>query len=312
MRFKFKYMDKIVGLFLFTSVFLMFIAIAFILLNQRIFVKKHYFISEFNEAGDLVNKDIIFKGFTIGKIKSVILNEKNMVDTVFYIYDDYYHVFKEGSVLKKSTNPISGTKIIFVQNNHTNTLYKENSLVPSYDSAYAQYLLQEKQIDKMTDPVTDIIESVQELLASINNDNNASDNSIARILVNTADVIEQLKKELITFDTILNNFLSLSYQMRDSDGLVQRLVDPDGEYMFNSIQSSLISLSEMLEELNQFSSFVGTQKNQIEGLLIESKDTIKETRELVEAIKANPLIKGGVEEKKEQEVVKESVRDKDF
>ncbi|HOV13222.1 MAG TPA: hypothetical protein PK771_02970, partial [Spirochaetota bacterium] len=222
------------------------------------------------------------------------------------------------SVFSKVSNPITGGKIILIQNEISIARANDNSLIPSLDMKEGQDLVKKGAIKKESDKISGIIDrvdsilfTVDDLLKSINDDNNASKNSIARILVNAADTIVESKKQLQKVGQILDNFENLSYQMREPDGMIKRLIDPDGEFMFNSIQKSLNSLSIMMEELTKFSGFINGQSRQIETLLIESKNTMKEAQDVIEGIKNNPLIKGGITEKKEQEKIKDSVRDKD-
>jgi len=163
------------------------------------------------------------------------------------------------------------------------------------------------------DTVGRVLVNVDELLLSINNSSNYADkNSIANILVNAADSVQLVKKQLNQVDEILNNFKALSQEMKTPDNMVRRLIDPKGDVMFNSIQKSLDSLTKMMENLEKFSVFINGQQNQIDSLLYESKSAMKDTRDVLEGVKNNPLLKGGISEKKPQEKLNESIREKDF
>jgi len=65
-------------------------------------------------------------------------------------------------------------------------------------------------------------------------------------------------------------------------------------------------------QLLTFTQFINGQSNDIETLLLQSKDTMKELNDVIEGIKNNPLIRGGITDKKSQVPVKENIRDKDF
>jgi phospholipid/cholesterol/gamma-HCH transport system substrate-binding protein len=341
MKLRFKYTDKIVGIFVFASLLLLLSIVFLIILNQKLFIKKYEFTSKFDDASDIkVNQDIYFKGFKIGKISNVSLNEKNEVDVDFFVYEQYYGRMKKDSVLNKSSNPITGGKIVLIQNENGKELSKEHSYIPSLDTDEGQALLQRGIISKQADTVSNLFDqvgsilgTVDDLLKSINTDQNPDKNSIARILVNTADSVQMVKKELGRVDgivdqvpqmitkvddsmtkvnEILENFKELSAEMKNPDGMVRRLIDPNGEVMFNSIEKSLNSLTEIMDELSKFTFFINGEQKQIETLLIESKNTMKDARDVIEGIKNNPLIKGGITDKKVQEKVKESIREKDF
>ncbi|HOJ63974.1 MAG TPA: hypothetical protein PLE45_06090 [Spirochaetota bacterium] len=386
MKFKLKHADKIVGLFLLVCIVILFLSIILVIYNQKIFIKKVYFTSRFNDKiGLKINQDIFFKGFVIGKIVNYRLNsvpkkmatfdfeyhilakitkkyenyslildfvnskyhyenkhyllEKNIskedyikllkifenigfansVEIDFFIYEPYINIIKENSVLHKASNPLSGATILLIPNSYSENIAKPGSFVPSLDIEEGIALLSKGEIKKQADVISNIIKSVEDILASINSDRNADQNSIARILVNTADSIEILKRELLKFENVINNFnditynfKSLSIELKDPDGMAKRLIDPEGDIMFNSIQKSLNSLSEMMDQLAKFSYFVNSQSKQIEMLLNQSRNTIKETQDVIEGIKNNPLIKGGITEKKSEETLQKTVREKDF
>jgi len=314
MNFKFKHTDKIVGAFIIFSILLLLISSFMIIFNKKIFTRKFIFKTQFNLASGLkINQDIMFKGYKIGKIYNFNLNKQNTIDAFFYIYSDYIDKITENSVINKSINPITqGVTIILESNIKNNRIADEYSFIPSMDMPESQILIENGEIEKKSDNITTIIEDIGTIISSITRDHNADENSIARILVNTADIVESIKGEMTHINTILYNFKLLSNKMQTPDGLVKRLIDPDGTIMFNSLQKSLDNLASMMGELNEFSQFINGQSTQIETLLVESKITMKQAQEVIEGIRNNPLIKAGITEKKEQEVIKQNIRDRDF
>jgi phospholipid/cholesterol/gamma-HCH transport system substrate-binding protein len=313
MTFKFRYTDRIVGIFVFVSIFILFSIIMIVILNQKIFERKFRYVSRFEDAYDLKsNQDVYFKGFKIGKIEDFKLNDRDSVDVDFFIFRKFQHLVTRNSVLNKSSNPLTGSKIVLIQNELNADIAPEHSYIPSLDTDEGKLLVAQGAVKKQADKISDIINTVDEILKSVNSDNNAGSNSVARILVNTADTIGKLKDEMDRFDIILGNFQTLSGEMKNPDNLVRRLLDPDGEVMFNSINKSLDSLTRVMDNLETFSVFIDKQTGQIESLMVETKSTMKELRDVLEGLKNNPLIKGGITDKKEQEKVKESIREKDF
>ncbi|HNZ27577.1 MAG TPA: hypothetical protein PKK13_10140 [Spirochaetota bacterium] len=254
------------------------------------------------------------------------LGYANTVDIDFFIYENYYDIMKENSVINKASNPLTGTSISLLTNNFTVNPAKPNSYIPSLDTDEGKLILSLGQVKERGDAISSIVNNVNQILASLNSDRNPEQNSISRILVNGADSVELLKKELYVVDRILKNtndviknffeitenFRELSVNMKEPEGLVKRLVDPDGEFMFNSIKKSLDGLSDIMEQLLTFTQFINGQSSDIETLLLQSKDTMKDLNDVIEGIKNNPLIKGGITDKKSQVPVKENIRDKDF
>jgi phospholipid/cholesterol/gamma-HCH transport system substrate-binding protein len=314
MNFKFKYTDKIVGMFILASIFLLAASFIFIVFNQKLFERKVYFKTQFKDAEGLKpNKDITFKGFKIGRIKTFSLNNDNMVDTVFFVYAKYHDKVKLNSVISKSTNPIAGSSIFLMPSLTTKEVAKANSFIPSLDSREGELLYSLGEIEKKTDSISNIINNLDSFVASLNRDNNAGDNSVARILVNAADIVQSIRGQMDTINATMKNLRELSNNMKNPDGLVQRMLDPSGELMFNSIKSSLDNLDIMMKELSVFSKFLNNQSKNIESILVDGKNTIHDAQEVVESIKNNPIIKGGISsDKKGKAGVKESIRDRDF
>lgn len=313
MKLRFKYTDKIVGLFLLISLAFLIGAIFLIIYNNKMFTKKYHYYSQFDNANGLkINQNIFFKGFKIGRVTKISLNTNNLVDISFFVYKNYIDKITVNSVLNKASNPITGSRIVFIPNSIETEIAPEKSMIYSLDTKEGKLLLANGEVKKKADAISNIIASISDLLNSLNSDRNADDNSIARILVNAADSVEKINKELLTVDKILKNIKFLSYQMKSPDGLVKRLIDPSGEFMFNSIQISLDQLSSMMKDLHKFSTFAVGQTDQIESLILDSQTTIDNVNDVLEGIKNNPLIKGGITEKKDQETIKQTVRDRDF
>ncbi len=253
----------------------------------------------------------------IDRIRLLVIFENigytGSVDAEFVIFGKYLNFVRRDSVLLKALNPItSGATVTLIPNMINRELTSEWGYIYSLDTKEGQLVEKRGEIKKQSDSISNIITSVDELLSSINSDRNADQNSVARILVNTADSVEILKDQMTKFNTILDNFQELSYQMKNPDGMVKRLVDPDGTYMFNSIQTSLNNLTNILAELDDFSKFLNGESTQIETLLYQSKSTLKEAKDVLEGIKNNPLIKGGIPQKKEQDPIKDNKRERDF
>jgi phospholipid/cholesterol/gamma-HCH transport system substrate-binding protein len=314
MNFKFKYTDKIAGVFVLLSLVIFITSMLFIIMNQRWFERKYTFRTQFADAAGLkTNQDIFFKGFKIGKIKNFNLNRNNNIDAEFFVYERYIDKINEYSVLNKSVNPLTGGSTISYTANLThNRIADEYSFIPSLDFDEGKLLLAFGEVEKKADAISNIVGELEQIVKSVNSDHNPEAGSIARILVNTADIVESVKGEMKNIDRILFNAKLLSEKIKSPDGLVQRLIDPTGDIMFNSIKGSLDNLQLIMADLAVFSKMLNKSSGQIETLLLESNQTIKSTNDVLEGLKNNPLLKGGIQEKKEQEVVKDSIRDRDF
>jgi len=88
-------------------------------------------------------------------------------------------------------------------------------------------------------------------------------------------------------------------------------LDDDNE-LYDQIVQSVEDLNRIIEELRQFAAFVNTTQPQIYGILEKGKDTLDQGRDVLEAVKNNPLIRGGIPEPLQQPTTFQSFRDEDF
>ena len=90
MKFRIRFADQVVGIFVLAAIVAVAIVLILIGVNQRWFARNYSFTSEFSSgAGLSVGMPVSLKGFDIGKISSMRLNEQSEVDVRFYIEDTY-------------------------------------------------------------------------------------------------------------------------------------------------------------------------------------------------------------------------------
>ena len=107
MKFRIRFVDQVVGIFVLIALAALVVILVLMGMNQRWFAKNYYYSSRFESASGLsIGMPITLKGFEIGKIDEITLNEENNVDVVFYIYDTFYEKVKPNSVLELATNPL--------------------------------------------------------------------------------------------------------------------------------------------------------------------------------------------------------------
>ncbi|HEQ71072.1 MAG TPA: MCE family protein, partial [Spirochaetia bacterium] len=107
MRFAIRFADKLVGLFVLVAIIGLLGVIIVLGANQRWFAKNYYFYTFF-QSGKGISRGmpITFKGFEIGKVSSVEMNDKNEVVVHYYIYDTYYSKVKLNSVIELASSPL--------------------------------------------------------------------------------------------------------------------------------------------------------------------------------------------------------------
>ncbi len=113
MRFAVKHADKIVGFFVLLAVLGLVVVIIFLGANQHWYTRNIPFYTVFGSAKGLVRgMPITYKGFEIGKVSSIDLDENDTVVVQFYVYDTYYPKVTLRSVIELASNPL-GSSILF-------------------------------------------------------------------------------------------------------------------------------------------------------------------------------------------------------
>jgi phospholipid/cholesterol/gamma-HCH transport system substrate-binding protein len=375
MRFKIRFADQIVGLFLLLVVVGVAAVLVLIGINQRWFAKNYYFESGFATGDGLaIGMPISLKGFEIGKISSIELNDKNEVNVHFYIEDTYYSRAKPDSVLQLTTSAIGlGSSLRLLPGNNHEAPLPENSFVPSLDSAEGQQLVLDKKVDipkgedvigsvigklnpvlddarqailqirrvadsidtaiagkggpagtmvsdlsttpaKVNKAVDDITGRVDTLLDKIS----IITDSVNSIASQTSGVIGDLSTNL---DVISKNLKTMTGDLQNTRGLATRLLDPKGSIdtflndsneLYNQVDSAVKSANAIIAQIRGFVDFINSTRPQVSSILEKGSDTLSSARDVLEAAKNNPLLKGGVPPAVQPTAPLSSYRDENF
>jgi phospholipid/cholesterol/gamma-HCH transport system substrate-binding protein len=329
MKFKIRYADQIVGILAIVAILALVLVILLLGSKQRWFSKDYAFRSTFETASGMsVGMEIQYKGFTVGKIQSITLDSDNLVDVGFCIYDTYYDRAREGSVIELIVSPIGvGNSMLFHPGNGTE-LIREGSFIPRADSAEGIALIDSGRvtIPKRDDTITNVISQVQPLLTNINETltqlNGAMKGTgkgplaetmsgVATTMTNVAGItakvngskdgmIDGVNAAIANVEAITANFETLSEQLKSPDGLVPRLIDPDGK-IFSSLENSLKSVEGTLNNVEDSSSILKSEVPQIARLIEDLRIALVKGQDVLEALRNNPILKNGVPEKVESD-----------
>jgi len=173
MKFSIRFADQIVGALLILALGIVIFVIFMLGSNQRWFSRDYYFYTYFPSASGLSqNMAVQYKGFTIGRVKSIRLDENDQVEVRFSIFDTYIDRVKNGSIVEVLVSPIGalgGNQFIF----HPGTgldLIDEGATIPSAGSAEAKQLLAMglAQRPDRDDSIVNIINNVGTTISDLN------------------------------------------------------------------------------------------------------------------------------------------------
>jgi phospholipid/cholesterol/gamma-HCH transport system substrate-binding protein len=339
MKFKIQFASEIVGIFVLIAV----IALATILImmgiNQRWFARNYYYTSRFSSGKGLERgMSINFKGFEIGKITDIYLTDENDVEIQFYIQDKYQPKVFENSVLQHTSSALGfGGDLIFHQGAQQTNPLEEFSYIPSLDLPEGRYLVtrglvkvarDEDAITRVIDDVEPILENVNQLLLSMNttltalNDPGAGDSALGEVMKNlvrtTTDLSAFLHQARPSINAIIAN---LDGMTKDPQGLVTKLLDPKGSLatllddnnrLFNQIEGILQDAAYSMGEARNFSTIFTTARPQILELLEEGRQAIRLSQDVLEGLRNNPLLSGGISPRLEAPTTQQGYRDEVF
>ncbi|MCL2706424.1 MAG: MlaD family protein [Spirochaetaceae bacterium] len=323
MKFKIKYADKIVGIFIIIGFLSISVFLIFIGINQRWFSKNYYYNTKFLTADGLkVGMPIKYKGFQIGIIDKVRLGKENDVEVDFYLYGEYIDIIVPNTIIQKITSPIGlGSDIIIHPGPSSAEHIPENSYIPSFNMPEAKALIEAGLVDisggdNIIDQLTPVISNLTLLLESLDKTlKGEADISAGLIVKNfegiTTEIADNIKNIFKDVENIIKNISTLSNDIADPNNSIAAITKDDSE-IYRQIDEILINLNNTIAELNDFINYLNNSTPQITGVLEESRGALKEGTAVMEGLKNNPLLKKGITQQKEQEGTQFSIREEIF
>jgi phospholipid/cholesterol/gamma-HCH transport system substrate-binding protein len=347
MRFRIRFADKIVGVFILLAILGVAAALILLGVNQRWFARNYTFWTRFASAEGLTpGMPIKLKGFEIGKVDEIRLGQDNLVEMDFHVYDTYYTRVVAGSVLERASSALGlGTGLLFHPGTSGTPALPEQSFIPSSDMEEGRLLLAAERgaAPDQSDPIATLLGQVQPVLVEIdrtvvairevadtlNRDLQgkgggplaATLNDVAGTARSANALVARLDAVAANLEMISANLGTLSSGLSDPTGLAKRLLDPKGSVatilddnneLYNQIRASLGELNAVIAQLAEFTRFVNSTQPQILGLLEQGRTTLDQGQDVLEAVKNNPLLRGGVPDRPEQQTTFQSYRDEEF
>ena len=108
---------------------------------------------------------------------------------------------------------------------------------------------------------------------------------------------------LANLNEITANLRETTGALRDPRGMVKTLLDPkgslatlldDNDRLFNRIEDILKGAAGGVGEMQDFAAFINTTRPQILGILEEGREAVKQGQDVLEGLRNNPLLRGGI------------------
>lgn len=340
MKFRIRFANQVVGAFILAAIGFLVVILISIGANQRWFAKNYYYQSTFPSANGLdVGMPIQFKGFEIGKITEITLNDENLVDVQFYIQDNYIDKVYEHSILQLVSNPLGlGGGLIFHQGREETEPPPEGATIPSWNTKEARFLIQENLVvvPRQDDQIAAILAQVEPVLGNVNRVlisldevmNQMSEafagtgvGPVTNILQQTDEALASINVILDNSETISDNIATTTTEFRDPRGMVPLLLGAEGSLetllddnnaLYDQIEGILTGLNQTVGEVQEITEFFNDSTPQLAGLLEEGRQAISTGQEVLLGLRNNPLLRGGIPETIEQPSTFQSYRDAEF
>ena len=309
MKFSIRFSDQIVGTLVILALAMLIFVIFMLGTSQRWFKNDLEFKTYFTSAQGLSNNMAIkYKGFTIGHVKGITLSKDDRVEVSFIIHEEYTDKVKEGSLVEVQVSPIGlGNNFIF-HPGRGKDLLPEGSEIYEVSSEKGRDSIRRELSSRAesTDSISAIMGQVQTLLDTLNNaligspeeENTAIWHIINNLQDATAGITELASSLSGQIAPVLGNLESVTQAAASPSGTVMSILDAQGP-MYSSLEETVVSLSGIIESLEKTADFIPAQLPQVGVLVSQLNVTLNSVQDAITALLNNPLLKGGVPERKE-------------
>lgn len=319
--------------------------------DKKFFSEKFVYTTWFNHAAGLSGSTpILFKGFEIGRVRTFTLDDNNRIQTAFYIFGDYQKTMVAGSVLKKSLNPLTGgASLALHAGENMELVLPEGSYIPSTDSDEGQMLAGQLPADRGGDVIFSTIDKINSILDNLNTRDSLNrtvlyqaaenagrtfaaieslvvsldeqfqrglagsrENKIGETLGNLADASEEMKLVTAESRRAVMRADSLLAAYQQPEGLLKRMVDPDGSEVYSPLRTTMNRLDSLLIGHTEFIRFMNTETAQLTLILSELSNVLEQSGRTLEGVQNNPLLKYGISDDEKPRKTGEKIRLKDW
>jgi len=288
MSFRFKHLEKIVGVFL-TVVILVIVAVIIMIGRERRWFEKQYlFNTKFLRGeGISLGMQVAIKGIQIGEVKSVFLNEDNWIDVDFSVYQEYTSRIRKDSVVKLRA-PLIGSKVLEIIPGEKDMPQLANgSYIWSEDTEQGERILSEKLKGERPDQITRIMNNLEKLTYNLS----ADDGSLEPVLTKIQELFTMLTAEDESLPRTLASLEHITRSIEEKQGSIGKLMYDDYE-LYQSIIQLMDNLNKMVSNFEKLSAALSDSSPEIKAAIDRSNRTMNEAIGLIKILKQNFFVRG--------------------
>jgi len=330
MKLMIRFADQIVGALIIIAVGILVFAIFMLGSSQRWFIRDNDYVTYFTSASGLSsNMPVLYKGYTIGRVKKVEFNvSDDRMDVKFTIFKEYTDKVKQGSRVDLLISPISalgGNQFLFYPGKGLEEKpLPPNTLIPPANAPESRNLPDKHLVSAppRDDGISNIIIQVGTLLGTVNESLGegrlvAIIDGIAKSMTSIQGVVEKIsgdldvEKVMAELMPAIANFRQLSDKLREPDSSVMSFLNSEGD-IYGNLVKTLSAASGTLQQLEGTTGDIHSQTPQIAASLNKLLSALKSVNEVLDSVKNNPLIKGGIPNQTETKAGGSNARKMEF
>jgi phospholipid/cholesterol/gamma-HCH transport system substrate-binding protein len=326
MRLAIRFADKIIGGLIILALGMLVFVIIMLGSSQRWFARDFQYKAYFNSAAGIsTNMPVLYKGFTIGRIKTVELLENDAVEVVFTIFDEYNERVTEGSLVEIQRSPIGlGNQFLFSPGKGTEPI-PGGGTIPTASSEEGKRLLDmglsrkvevDDSINNIVNNVNAVVEELQEAIKGNDRTNlgrifGGVETTVTGISGIPAEIEETVHQFNTQLKPILTDLKELTNSIRKPDGTVMSILDSEGQ-VYKDLVKTLDGLAGTMQGLEKTIEFIPSQIPQLAIIISDVNAMLNTVQDLLISLTNNPLLKDGIPDRKETQVGGTQSRDAGF
>lgn len=284
--------------FLLTGVFFMLVLSVLIIQGSDLiaFKQKHYTL--FNDAHGFTGGTAIkYKGFNIGKIKSMNLTNDSQIRADIYFYKKFAYLLKKDSVLRIQSSLFGASSLVLITSPESKEiLLKPKSLIYSSDMEEGQEILAKdaissKSTDELTDKIKLILDDVHNLKpvleTTLINVSKTVDNANSLVAglrgTQSTKFSDQILTALANTSAITHNIKTITEKLNSSDNSIGALIN-DPKILSGKIEKIMSNVEAVSEDLKHFSNNNLGNKKEIDKVIFLLKSNLIELENLLKSM----------------------------
>jgi ABC-type transporter Mla subunit MlaD len=292
--------DRIVGLFVIGAVLLILIGFLIPAINKLAADERLVFYTELDQTyGIAPEASVSLRGVAIGHVVAVAITPVGMVRVDMALSQDYANFYTRGSRLAVDTNIgvntiLTGSGLILTPGTADLAPLDKNAYIPTDVPQGIAALLEELDVVKLTQQVTDIVANVESITFGIN----SNQDKIYRSLGNLETVTQNLAQVSLSFpgmvESVDKSLGTLEITLTGVDKVI-RSTDISLQASLENIALLTTQATTTLAETSELMQATGPVMQQLPTVLLTTDVALQSITRLTDQVSQSWLLGGGAQ-----------------